>query len=148
MTFATRPLVVIVVELHAPRGYGPARMSIIPDATAKTLRRFLAATVEPGSTVVTDGWAAYRNACRDQYVHGPHPVAGSSQDASLCKRWLLGTHQGRVDVDQLQAYLEEFCFRFNRWPLSRPRLVVLPAAPVRGRHTSADLPAARGQSAT
>ena len=58
-----KTLVVIAVELHAPRDYGRARMSIIPDATAKTLRRFLAATVEPGSTVVTDGWAAYRNAC-------------------------------------------------------------------------------------
>ena len=105
MTFATRPLVVIAVELHAPRGYGRARMSIVPDATAKTLRRVLAATVDPGSTVATDGWAAYRNACRDRYVHEPHPVTGSGQDAhellpavhrvaSLCKRWLLGTHPG------------------------------------------------------
>ena len=76
-----KTLVVITVELHDPRGYGRARMSIIPDATAKTLRRFLAATVEPGSTVVTDGWAAYRNACRNQYVHEPHPVAGSGQNA-------------------------------------------------------------------
>ena len=120
-----KTLVVIAVELHDPRGYRRARMSNIPDATAKTLRRFLAATVDPGSTVVTDGWAAYRNACRERYVHEPHPVAGSGQDAhellpavhrvaSLCKRWLLGTHQGRVDVDHLQAYLEEFCFRFKR----------------------------------
>ncbi len=55
----------------------------------------------------------------------PHPVSGSGQEAhellpavhrvaALCKRWLLGTHQGRVEVDHLQAYLEEFCFRFNR----------------------------------
>ncbi len=34
--------------------------------------------------------------------------------ASLFKRWMLGTHQGRVEVDHLPAYLEEFCFRFNR----------------------------------
>ena len=34
--------------------------------------------------------------------------------ASLLKRWLLGTHQGSVDPDHLQAYLEEFTFRFNR----------------------------------
>jgi len=32
----------------------------------------------------------------------------------LSKRWLLGTHQGRVDAEHIQAYLEEFCFRFNR----------------------------------
>ena len=30
------------------------------------------------------------------------------------KRWLLGTHQGAVDASYLQAYLEEFTFRFNR----------------------------------
>ena len=54
-------------------------------------------------------------------MHEPHAVVGSGQDAhellpavhrvaSLCKRRLLGTHQGRVDVDHLQ----EFCVRFNR----------------------------------
>jgi len=34
--------------------------------------------------------------------------------ASLCKRWLLGTHQGGVLPEHTQSYLEEFCFRFNR----------------------------------
>jgi len=34
--------------------------------------------------------------------------------AALSKRWLLGTHQGRVDAEHMQSYLEEFCFRFNR----------------------------------
>ncbi len=34
--------------------------------------------------------------------------------ASLLKRWLLGTHQGSVHGQHLQAYLEEFTFRINR----------------------------------
>jgi len=34
--------------------------------------------------------------------------------ASLLKRWLLGTHQGAVSPDHLDAYLGEFAFRFNR----------------------------------
>ena len=34
--------------------------------------------------------------------------------ASLCKRWLLSTDQGRVEPAHLQAYLNEFAFRFNR----------------------------------
>jgi hypothetical protein len=34
--------------------------------------------------------------------------------SSLCKRWLLGTHQGSVEPAHLQAYLNEFVFRFNR----------------------------------
>jgi hypothetical protein len=34
--------------------------------------------------------------------------------ASLLKRWLLGTHQGGVSIRQLDFYLNEFAFRFNR----------------------------------
>ena len=33
---------------------------------------------------------------------------------SLLKRWLLGTHAGAVKAKHLQAYLDEFAFRFNR----------------------------------
>jgi hypothetical protein len=33
---------------------------------------------------------------------------------SLLKRWLLGTHQGAVQEMHLQAYLDEYTFRFNR----------------------------------
>lgn len=29
-------------------------------------------------------------------------------------RWLMGTHQGRVERKHLQGYLDEFVFRFNR----------------------------------
>ena len=34
--------------------------------------------------------------------------------ASLTKRWLLGTHQGSVQLENLSGYLDEFVFRFNR----------------------------------
>jgi len=32
----------------------------------------------------------------------------------VLKRWLLGTHQGSVGPEHLDAYLNEFTFRFNR----------------------------------
>ena len=81
----------------------PLERPLVDNAAAATLRAFLLNAVEPGSTVVTDGWSAYPKACRDWFVHEPHPVAGSGHDAhellpavhrvaSLCKRWLLGTH--------------------------------------------------------
>ena len=34
--------------------------------------------------------------------------------ASLLKRWLVATHQGKVRKVHLQSYLDEFTFRFNR----------------------------------
>ena len=64
-----KTLVAVAVELNEPRGFGLARMGIIDNARATTLRTFLTATVEPGSTVVTDGLASYPTACRDRFTH-------------------------------------------------------------------------------
>jgi ISXO2 transposase-like protein len=41
-------------------------------------------------------------------------MPGVHRVASLLKRWLLGTHQGMVSPEHLDAYLNEFTFRFNR----------------------------------
>ena len=48
--------------------------------------------------------------------HDPAHVVmpGVHRVASLLKRWLLGTHQGSVGPEHLDAYLNEFAFRFNR----------------------------------
>jgi len=123
-----KTLVVIAVELREPRGYGRARMSIIPNAEAQTLRKFLIATVEPGSTVITDGWSGYLGIDKVGYPHDRRSqraakalgedigklLPGVHRIASLAKRWLLSTHQGAVHIEHLPGYLDEFCFRFNR----------------------------------
>ena len=33
---------------------------------------------------------------------------------SLIKRWINGTHQGKISAKHLEYYLDEFAFRFNR----------------------------------
>lgn len=120
-----KTLVAVAVELLSPKGFGRCRLRVIPNARAPTLRLFLLDCVMPGSVVVTDGLSPYPLAVGHDYLHDPHPVARSSDPAhvslpgvhrvaSLLKRWLLGTHQGAVEVDHLQAYLNEFAFRFNR----------------------------------
>jgi transposase-like protein len=119
-----KTMVEVAVERDG-RTFGRCRMQIIPDATALTLRAFLTAHVEPGSIVITDGLASYPRACGDEYTHRPEPIGPSGQQAhellpgvhlvaSLAQRWLLGTHQGGVKPEHLQAYLDEFTFRFNR----------------------------------
>jgi hypothetical protein len=81
--------------------------------------------VEPGSTVRTDGWQAYWTLPEHGYTHdrivmrrGQDPAHVTMPNvhlvASLLKRWLLGTHQGAAQATHLQAYLNEFTFRFNR----------------------------------
>ena len=103
-------------------------MEILPGASAGSLHPFLTRHVEPGATVITDGWMGYHGITGLGYAHvrrsqraararGEDPgklLPGVHRVASLAKRWLLGTHQGPVGDTHLQSYLNEFCFRFNR----------------------------------
>ena len=41
-------------------------------------------------------------------------LPGVHRFASLLKRWLVGTHQGAVNAEHLDYYLDEFTFRFHR----------------------------------
>jgi hypothetical protein len=97
----------------------------IPDTTAGSLRPFILESIEPGSTLVTDGWAGYQGLEHLGYDREIHKIRGRPKDASkllprvhlvisLLKRWLLGTHQGAVASVHLPYYLDEFTFRFNR----------------------------------
>jgi len=125
-------LVVIAVELKEPKkptklGFKPlgrVRMSVIPDASKDSLLPFVKDNVESGSTVITDGWASYASLSGNRYSHTIYIQSKKKADEqilphvhlviALLKRWLLGTHQGAVSDKHMQAYLEEFTFRFNR----------------------------------
>lgn len=113
------------VERAGPRGFGRARLAIIQDASAPSLRTFLLENVEPGARVITDGWSSYPAATHELYEHEPTTVSASGQEAhevlpavhtvfSLVKRWVMGTLQGSVSPEHLQAYFDEWVFRFNR----------------------------------
>ena len=118
----------IAVEVHEPRGLGRCRMSPLADASAETLHAFVMDHVEPGSTIITDGWPAYQGLAQLGYEHdrrrqGAARARGDDPNkllpavhrvVSLAKRWLLGTHQGAADSTHMSHYLNEFVFRFNR----------------------------------
>jgi transposase-like protein len=121
-------LTAIAVEVREPRGIGRCRIAPVADGSAESLHSFVSGAVEPGSTVITDGWQGYAGIGKLGYRHqrrsqraararGEDPgelLPSVHRVASLCKRWLLGTHQGSVDEAHLPAYLNEFVFRFNR----------------------------------
>jgi transposase-like protein len=97
---------------------------IIPDVSGPTLENAIAAMVEPGSTIRTDGWTGYNGLKEKEYDHvvvkhqenepGHDPTPLVHRIASLLKRWLMDTHHGRVETHYLRYYLDEFVFRFNR----------------------------------
>ena len=41
-------------------------------------------------------------------------MAGVHRVAALVQRWIRGVHHGSVQLKHLDAYLDEFAFRFNR----------------------------------
>lgn len=115
-------LVLVGVE-EREHGIGRIRLRVIPDASTSTLTAAVREMVERGSRVRTDGRKGYRGLRAAGYRHTAIERAGiADEDAtplvhrvsSLLKRWLLGTHQGRVQSSHLSHYLEEFTFRFNR----------------------------------
>ena len=118
-------LVAVAVELLKPKGLGRCRLRRIDNAQGPVLRNFLLGNVEPGSLVITDGLKSYPADTASEWDHKAIVVSGSGQQAhealpgahrvaSLLKRWLEPAHQGSVEADHLQAYLDEFTFRFNR----------------------------------
>lgn len=118
-----KTLVAGAVEI-LDKGWGRARLRVIADASTPSLRSFLTDTIMPGSLVVTDGWSGYPGTM-DGYTHERVSLRATGQRAdevfpgvhrlfAQVKRMIDGTYQGSVSPEHLQAYLDEYVFRFNR----------------------------------
>ena len=89
----------IAVEVRPrPKGIGRCRMAPLDDASADSLRSFLTDHVEPGTTVITDGWSGYKGI--DKLGSGPLATSTSHATNVLpgpaaripasCCRWSIG----------------------------------------------------------
>jgi len=125
-----KTLVVVATECLGKQ-IGRVRFRCIDTATAENLIPFIQDNVTQGSTIITDGWKGYnplpvkKEGEEGGYTHEVKTISGSGAKAhellphvhmvdSLLKRWLNGTHQGKVSPKYLPYYLDEFAFRFNR----------------------------------
>jgi transposase-like protein len=119
-----KALVAVAVECRG-KGAGRTRLARIPDAGRRSLHEFITTHIAPGSIVLTDAWPPYGTIDTLGYGHKATSIRASTENASellprvhrvaaLLKRWLDGTHQGAVQPEQLDYYLDEFTFRFNR----------------------------------
>jgi len=116
-----KSIVAGAVEVRG-RGSGRIRLAVIADLSAASFGRFAEASVAPASTILTDGWQAYR-ALSGCYDHRPSVIGDPKNAAKLLPRvhrafanlktWLKGTHHG-VSAKHLPHYVDEFVFRFNR----------------------------------
>ncbi|MCP4474559.1 MAG: IS1595 family transposase [Gammaproteobacteria bacterium] len=119
---AGKTIVLIAVE-ESRQGIGRIRCSDISNASADSLGQTVQQMVVAGSTIRTDGWRGYMSLTKLGYLHVPmnnsnikesDSVQLAHRVASLLKRWLMGTHHGGINHQNLPYYLDEFTFRFNR----------------------------------
>jgi len=121
----TKALVVIVVEMLQPKGFGRIRIQQISNGDHEHLLPFIKESVRAGAVIHSDGSAAYRKLDDAGYRHRRTVHLGSDAPthesmpgvhrvAALLQRWMMGTHHGAVQPSQLDYYLDEFVFRFNR----------------------------------
>ena len=128
---AEAKILVVVAAECIGKQIGRVRFKCIDGATSENLIPFIQDNVTYGSTVITDGWKGYNSLPLKEegkesgYIHEVKIVSGNGSQAhellphvhmvdSLVKRWLMGTHQGKVSPKYLPYYLDEFAFRFNR----------------------------------
>lgn len=108
---------------------GRLRLQVLAARTRKQVEPFVRRSVALGSLVRSDGWTGYDNLTKLGYRHDPMVIQGDQTKTEEhlpmihivfgnLDTWLLGIHHG-VSPRHLQAYLNEFVFRFNRrfWPM-------------------------------
>jgi len=131
-------LVVAAVEVRerAPKGgvkttprrggryAGRLRLEVAPNRGRLALTSFVQSAVRPGTMVISDAAPIYARLQGMGFEHLPVVEANDPAVAeaylpivhlvfSNLKSWLQGCHHG-VSPKHLQAYLNEFAFRFNR----------------------------------
>jgi transposase-like protein len=140
-------IVAVAIEVLSPKGFGRVRLQHVNDVSGASLVPLVLGAVERGSEVRTDGWKGYNGLSPQGYIHhatsifesrDPAHVSmpGVHKVASFLKPWLLGTHQGAVNAEHLDAYLNEFAFRFNRRYSSRPGSLFRMPTAAHGRYAA------------
>ena len=104
---------------------GRLRLRVVAGRGGEDLTTFIKDNIAKGSTVRTDAWPSYDQLPAMGYVHDRLILARDPEKAeahlpmihlvfSNLKTWILGTHHGAIEHQHLQAYLNEYVFRFNR----------------------------------
>lgn len=113
---------VIVEASTNGKGMGYARMTVVDHVDGKIVKEVVKADIKEDQVVKTDGFSTYNVVKEEGHDHQREIVKGKKAIEVLkwthilisnAKTFILGTFHG-VDKKHLQAYLDEFCYRFNR----------------------------------
>jgi len=131
-----KAIVIVAVEVRTKEDgshySGRIRLKQLKSISEQEIVTFLHDNVRQGTKVISDSLASYRNLKEYGYKHKMVIGSGSSQTLPLVHRamsnlktWIKGTHHG-VSKKHLQAYLNEYMFRFNRrfYPMAGFRTIL------------------------
>ncbi len=103
----------IAVEDRGERA-GRVRMQCLASRSAAELAGFVTRAVEPGAVIRAERRSVAEALAGLGWAVDPGAPVHLQPVRERLERWLLGTHQGAASHDQLDWYLDEFTFRFNR----------------------------------
>lgn len=118
---ANKTPVAVMAENHGEHA-GFLAMKALAAADKPSLTTAAAESIAAGQHLHTDGWSGYNGLKTLGHAHHAEVVPPKEAHEkfpwvhiaiSQAKRFLLGTYHG-VSPKYLQAYLDEFCYRFNR----------------------------------
>lgn len=112
-----KKLVVVGIE-KKNKGVSRLYAKVIPKSEAKSLGNFMKDHISPKAQITTDQWTGYTPLAKDfeNLIQIPSGKKGCNfpemhRIIMLLKSWLRGVHH---HVNDLQDYLDEYCYRFNR----------------------------------
>jgi hypothetical protein len=119
---AGKTAVMGILRRKGDAGTSKVRAHVVENVDGATLQAEVRGSVEPGATLYTDAWAAYRGLAGEyqhevinhavEYVRGEVHTNGIENFWSLLKRTIKGTYVS-VEPFHLGRYLDEQAFRFN-----------------------------------
>lgn len=108
---------------------GRIRLKHVKAETAEEIQGFILEAVELGSKIISDRHKSYHTIVEKGYTREAMKKPYSWEDvdgdddrllprvgrvAAHMKRWYLGTYHGGMNILEIQDYLDEFVFRYNR----------------------------------
>ena len=108
---------------------GRIRLKQVKTETAKEIQGFILEVVALGSKIISDRHKSYPTIVEKGYsreaMKKPYSWENVDGDddrllprvgrvAAHMKRWYLGTYHGGMNITEIQPYLDEFVFRYNR----------------------------------
>jgi transposase-like protein len=115
-------IVIIGLSVNSRKHPLFVKMKVIPDVKSTTIVEFAKNVIDKGTTIVCDAYHSYRNLLNKGFQldvqkfdvkASPDHLKWLHKIIANLKSFIQGTFHG-LDSRHLQAYINEFCYRFNR----------------------------------